>query len=328
MTTPDLSVVFPVFNEEENVPILLEEIDVALRGQPWSYEMVAVDDGSTDRSFEILQQSRAKYPNLRVISFVKNSGQTAALDAGWRGARGTYVVSLDADLQNDPADIPPMMRARQSAGHAAEADSISHRQRRAQLDHRRSHHRYRMLIKASQTRSDRSSCALHRHAPFSADAHSHARIQSRGDARESPTAKIWRLEIRCNESRGARTGRLFRGSLDVQAHFELQGETRVVTFDQLWLAFGLLGQLIFGARFVVQWIASERKQESHIPIVFWYLSIVGGIITTAYAIHKRDAVFIIGQGAGLVVYVRNLMLIYRAQRRTATTAPEARANLD
>jgi len=101
-----------------------------------------------------------------------------------------------------------------------------------------------------------------------------------------------------------------------------------VTFDQLWLAFGLLGQVIFGARFVVQWIASERKQESHIPIVFWYLSIVGGIITTAYAIHKRDAVFIIGQGAGLVVYVRNLMLIYRAQRRTPTTTPEARANVD
>ena len=116
MTTPDLSVVFPVFNEEENVPILLEEIDVALRGQPWSYEMVAVDDGSTDRSFEILQQSRAKYPNLRVISFVKNSGQTAALDAGWRGARGTYVVSLDADLQNDPADIPPMMRKLADSG--------------------------------------------------------------------------------------------------------------------------------------------------------------------------------------------------------------------
>ena len=116
MTTPDLSVVFPVFNEEENVPILLEEIDVALRGQPWSYEMVAVDDGSRDRSFEILQQSRAKYPNLRVISFVKNSGQTAALDAGWRGARGTYVVSLDADLQNDPADIPPMMRKLTDSG--------------------------------------------------------------------------------------------------------------------------------------------------------------------------------------------------------------------
>ena len=101
-----------------------------------------------------------------------------------------------------------------------------------------------------------------------------------------------------------------------------------MTLDQIWLAFGLLGQLIFGARFIVQWIASERRRESHIPLVFWYLSIIGGIITTAYAIHKRDAVFIIGQGAGLVVYIRNLMLIYRAQRRTTPAAPEARANVD
>jgi dolichol-phosphate mannosyltransferase len=107
---PDLSIVFPVFNEEENVPILLEEIASAMRGQPWSYEMVAVDDGSRDRSLEILRQSRARYPNLRVLTFEKNSGQTAALDAAWRAARGKYVVSLDADLQNDPADIPAMMR--------------------------------------------------------------------------------------------------------------------------------------------------------------------------------------------------------------------------
>ena len=101
-----------------------------------------------------------------------------------------------------------------------------------------------------------------------------------------------------------------------------------MTLDRAWLIFGLAGQVIFGARFVVQWIASERKRESHIPLIFWYLSIAGGIITTAYAIHKRDAVFIIGQGAGLIVYVRNLMLIYRAQRRTAPTAPEARTNID
>lgn len=101
-----------------------------------------------------------------------------------------------------------------------------------------------------------------------------------------------------------------------------------MTLDRAWLAFGLLGQIIFGMRFIVQWIASERKGESHIPIVFWYISITGGIILTAYAIHKRDAVFIIGQGAGLVVYIRNLMLIYRAQRTTAATTPAARANVD
>jgi dolichol-phosphate mannosyltransferase len=113
---PDLSVVFPVYNEEENVPILLEEIAAALHGQPWSYEMVAVDDGSHDRSLETLRQSRAKFPNLRVLAFEKNSGQSAALDAAWRAARGTFVVSLDSDLQNDPADIPTMMRKLEESG--------------------------------------------------------------------------------------------------------------------------------------------------------------------------------------------------------------------
>ena len=108
--TPDLSVVFPVYNEEENVPILLDEITKALAGKPWTYEIVAVDDGSSDRSLQVLRESKARYPNLRIIAFEKNAGQTAALDAAWRAARGTYVVSLDADLQNDPADIPAMMR--------------------------------------------------------------------------------------------------------------------------------------------------------------------------------------------------------------------------
>ncbi len=107
--TPDLSVVFPVYNEEENMPILLGEIARALDGKGWSYEMVAVDDGSTDRSLEVLRGLKSKYPMLRVITFEKNSGQTAALDAGWRNARGRFIVSLDADLQNDPADIPRMM---------------------------------------------------------------------------------------------------------------------------------------------------------------------------------------------------------------------------
>ena len=114
--TPDLSVVFPVFNEEENVPILLEEIARALDGKGWTYEIVAVDDGSRDRSLEVLRGLKSKYPTLRILSFEKNSGQTAALDAGWHAARGRFVVSLDADLQNDPADIPKMIRQLESSG--------------------------------------------------------------------------------------------------------------------------------------------------------------------------------------------------------------------
>ena len=113
---PHLSVVFPVYNEEENVPVLLDEIARALDGKGWTYEIVAVDDGSTDRSLAVLREQRAKYPTLRVLALEKNTGQTAALDAGWRAARGRFVVSLDADLQNDPADIPRMMKKLEESG--------------------------------------------------------------------------------------------------------------------------------------------------------------------------------------------------------------------
>jgi lipid-A-disaccharide synthase-like uncharacterized protein len=86
-------------------------------------------------------------------------------------------------------------------------------------------------------------------------------------------------------------------------------------FDfNLWVVFGLLGQMLFGSRFIVQWIASERKKVSYIPRVFWWLSLTGGLITLIYAIHIRDTVFTIAQGGGLIVYLRNLMLIYRGRQ--------------
>lgn len=75
--------------------------------------------------------------------------------------------------------------------------------------------------------------------------------------------------------------------------------------------FGFLGQVCFGMRFVIQWIASERKKESHFPIIFWYFSLAGGVILLTYAILRKDPVFIMGQAMGLVVYVRNLMLIHK-----------------
>ena len=78
-----------------------------------------------------------------------------------------------------------------------------------------------------------------------------------------------------------------------------------------WVILGVGGQMIFGSRFLIQWISSERKKESYIPVVFWYLSIAGGMILLTYAIHKKDPVFILGQTTGLIVYVRNLRLIYK-----------------
>jgi lipid-A-disaccharide synthase-like uncharacterized protein len=76
----------------------------------------------------------------------------------------------------------------------------------------------------------------------------------------------------------------------------------------LWYAVGFLGQLTFGSRFFVQWIVSERARQVIIPKTFWYLSLLGGVALFAYALHRRDPVFALGQGLGLIVYARNLVL--------------------
>jgi lipid-A-disaccharide synthase-like uncharacterized protein len=78
-----------------------------------------------------------------------------------------------------------------------------------------------------------------------------------------------------------------------------------------WVLLGFSGQALFGSRFLVQWLASERAGRSVIPRIFWYLSLLGGLILLGYAVHLRDPVFIVGQGGGLGVYVRNLMLLRR-----------------
>ena len=82
-----------------------------------------------------------------------------------------------------------------------------------------------------------------------------------------------------------------------------------------WLAFGFLGQACFSMRFIWQWIYSEYRKRSVIPVAFWYFSLAGGATLLIYALHREDPVFIVGQGAGLVIYSRNLYLIHRERRR-------------
>ncbi|HVT02400.1 MAG TPA: lipid-A-disaccharide synthase N-terminal domain-containing protein [Thermoanaerobaculia bacterium] len=90
--------------------------------------------------------------------------------------------------------------------------------------------------------------------------------------------------------------------------------TRAWNWD-LWVAFGFAGQLLFTLRFLVQWITSEKSGRSVIPVYFWYFSLGGGLILSVYAWHKRDPVFFLGQSVGLIVYVRNLMLIRTEGRK-------------
>lgn len=107
MNNPEISVVIPVYNEVDNIEPLGNSIIHALQGL--NYEVIFINDGSTDGSTEKLRQWCVQHSNFRSIRFKKNAGQTAAMDAGFKHAKGTCVVSMDADLQNDPADIPKLL---------------------------------------------------------------------------------------------------------------------------------------------------------------------------------------------------------------------------
>lgn len=106
---PDISVVVPIYNEEENISRLYERLSAALSKLDLAYEIIAVDDGSRDRSFGLLRDLAASDQRLRVVRFRRNFGQTAAFVAGFERARGEVVLTIDADLQNDPADIGKLL---------------------------------------------------------------------------------------------------------------------------------------------------------------------------------------------------------------------------
>jgi len=105
----EISVVVPVYNEEGNLPVLIPKLIGVLEGLGCSCEMIFVDDGSSDGSLRILREMASQYPALRVLRFRENRGLSTALVAGMREARGEKIVTLDSDLQNDPADIPRLL---------------------------------------------------------------------------------------------------------------------------------------------------------------------------------------------------------------------------
>lgn len=109
MWKPEISVVIPVFNEEENLPLLIPSLADVLKSLNKNFEIILIDDGSIDNSFNIIKDLCKKYIEVRYIKFRTNAGQTAAFDAGFKNSMGDIIITLDSDLQNDPNDIPKMM---------------------------------------------------------------------------------------------------------------------------------------------------------------------------------------------------------------------------
>lgn len=106
---PHLTLVIPAFNEQENIDVLLERVGAALQRTEVAFEVIVVDDGSTDQTPTLLSHGLARCPWLRVLRLERNMGQSSAFDAGFRAARGDVIATIDADLQNDPEEIPRLL---------------------------------------------------------------------------------------------------------------------------------------------------------------------------------------------------------------------------
>lgn len=104
------SVIIPLKNEEENIVDLVNELEPVMQGLNSSWELICIDDGSTDQTLNILSQLIGHKPYLRILAFDKNYGQSCAFEAGFKNARGEWVITLDGDRQNDPADIPKLLK--------------------------------------------------------------------------------------------------------------------------------------------------------------------------------------------------------------------------
>ena len=110
-TSPTVSIVVPIYDEEESIPLFLRSLFAVIDQLPYCFEVITVDDGSGDNSHALLKEAAAKRPELKVIRFVRNLGQTAAIMAGIDHAAGEIIINIDADLQNDPNDIPKLLDA-------------------------------------------------------------------------------------------------------------------------------------------------------------------------------------------------------------------------
>jgi dolichol-phosphate mannosyltransferase len=107
---PYLSLVIPAFNEQQNIDVLLKRCGEALSGLSRPFEVIIIDDGSTDDTPALLLAGLSQYPWLRILRMVRNGGQSAAFDAGFRAARGQFIATIDADLQNEPEEIPRLLQ--------------------------------------------------------------------------------------------------------------------------------------------------------------------------------------------------------------------------
>jgi len=394
---PDLSVVIPVRNEAPNVGPLAAEIARACTENGLAWEVLWVDDGSTD---DTAQSVLALGSPHRLLRLDRAHGQSAALTAGFRAARAPWIGTLDGDGQNDPADLPRQLAHAQTTGadmvngirvrrldglgrrlssqlanrfrNALTAESVTDvgcstrvvkREALAEIPFFHGMHRFLPTLVGMRgyrvteipvchrpRRAGRSKYGIHNRLWLAFEDLFGVRWLLRRQ-------RVWRAlewpesEARVLADSAPAERSLARSGSDATRHREpisipglaaiglgiaaalgsAAGPAVAGIGDRLragdtplwpWLAIGFAAQGLFAARFLVQWISSERAGRSVVPRSFWILSLVGGASLLVYFIHRRDPVGIVGQLFGVIVYLRNLSL--STSRRSIESALPAR----
>ena len=363
-----LSVVVPAKNEAPNLPQLIDEIVRALRPLSISaedglaaFEVLIVDDASTDATPRVLSELSGAYPELRWLRLASTVGQSAAIVAGIRAARGDWIATLDADLQNDPADLIQLWNALPGYDVA-----LGWRLSRQDVVSKRvisfCANRARNIVLGQAIRDTGCSVRIFSRAmairlPMFHGMHRfigplllregcrliQVPVGHRPRLRGSSHYNFWNRSLGVIVDLFGVTWLMRRPvryrvipmwhSEDIRIELKRHGfsrrnriEGQTVSNVVFWLTVGFLGQALFTARFLVQWLASEKKRESVVPVAFWWLSLLGGAAILSYAVFRRDPVIITGQGMGLFVYVRNLMLLSKARRAGCLIYPRRRSS--
>ena len=335
----------PLKNEAENLDFVTEAI-VAACAALAPYEVIYVDDGSTDETAARVLALHAALPEVRLVQHERSAGQSAAIHSGVLVARGGVICTLDGDGQNPPSEIPKLAAELQGRafpeGVALIAGQRVGRQDTAskRLASRAANGLRAQLLK-DETRDTGCGLKMIRRdvylgLPYFDHMHRYLPALVARDGWKTMHVDVAHAPRHAGRSNYANFSRAMVGAYDlvgvmwlirrrkkargVERHggLSLEDLFRIFRVDHWgefwWVMVGLSGQVMFSARFLIQWIMSERARRSVMPIAFWYFSLAGGMILLAYAIYRRDPVFMLGQATGLIVYVRNLWLIHAAKR--------------